>query len=81
VETSAEPHGFRRRSRHRHRAPVVDRFTTAADVEGLDAIDASPLLDIKPYMSGFAPRAPLREPRWAKELMADYWGEGRRATR
>lgn len=42
-------------------------------VEGLDAIEGSPVLDIKPYMSGFAPRGPLREPSWAKELMADYW--------
>ena len=42
-------------------------------VQGLDAIDGSPVLDIKPYMSGFAPRGPLREPPWAKELMAAYW--------
>jgi tRNA-Thr(GGU) m(6)t(6)A37 methyltransferase TsaA len=42
-------------------------------VQGLDAIDGSPVLDIKPYMSGFAPRGPLREPRWARELMAAYW--------
>ena len=42
-------------------------------VEGLDAIEGSPVLDIKPYMSGFAPRGPLREPSWAKELMAQYW--------
>jgi tRNA-Thr(GGU) m(6)t(6)A37 methyltransferase TsaA len=45
-------------------------------VEGLDAIEGSPVLDIKPYMSGFAPRGPLREPRWARELMADYWAKG-----
>jgi len=42
-------------------------------VAGLDAIDGSPVLDIKPCMSGFAPRGVLREPRWAKELMAHYW--------
>jgi len=42
-------------------------------VKGLDAIEGSPVLDIKPYMSGFAPRGPLREPPWAKELMAGYW--------
>ncbi|HBZ71104.1 MAG TPA: tRNA (N6-threonylcarbamoyladenosine(37)-N6)-methyltransferase TrmO [Deltaproteobacteria bacterium] len=42
-------------------------------VHGLDAIEGSPVLDIKPYMSGFAPRGPLREPSWAKELMAHYW--------
>jgi len=42
-------------------------------VKGLDAIEGSPVLDIKPYMSGFAPRGPLREPPWAKEVMAAYW--------
>ncbi|HYB12769.1 MAG TPA: SAM-dependent methyltransferase [Myxococcota bacterium] len=42
-------------------------------VEGLDAIEGSPVLDIKPYMTGFAPRGALREPAWAKELMAEYW--------
>lgn len=40
---------------------------------GLDAIDGSPVLDIKPVMSGFAPRGDFREPEWAKALMANYW--------
>jgi len=42
-------------------------------VSGLDAIDGTPVLDIKPYMSGFAPRGVVREPAWALELMRDYW--------
>ncbi len=42
-------------------------------VRGLDAIDGTPVLDIKPYMAGFAPRGPVREPSWATELMANYW--------
>lgn len=42
-------------------------------VEGLDAIDGTPVLDIKPYLSGFAPRGAIREPDWAKEIMKDYW--------
>ena len=42
-------------------------------VRGLDAIDGSPVLDIKPYISGFAPRGTIREPDWVKELMARYW--------
>ena len=40
---------------------------------GLDAIDGTPVLDIKPVMSGFAPRGDVREPDWAKEIMAGYW--------
>jgi tRNA (Thr-GGU) A37 N-methylase len=42
-------------------------------VEGLDAIDGTPVLDIKPVMSGFLPREDVREPAWAAEIMADYW--------
>ncbi len=43
------------------------------DVEGLDAIDGTPVLDIKPVLSGFAPRGEFREPDWAREIMAGYW--------
>jgi len=46
---------------------------TALIVEGLDAIDGTPVLDIKPVMHGFAPRGEVREPAWAGELMAGYW--------
>jgi tRNA-Thr(GGU) m(6)t(6)A37 methyltransferase TsaA len=42
-------------------------------VQGLDAIDGTPVLDIKPVMHGFLPRGEIREPDWAKELMAGYW--------
>jgi tRNA-Thr(GGU) m(6)t(6)A37 methyltransferase TsaA len=43
------------------------------EVEGFDAIDGTPVLDIKPYLSGFAPRGEIREPQWSKEIMAEYW--------
>lgn len=42
-------------------------------VRGLDAVDGTPVLDLKPYMAAFAPRGPVREPTWATELMANYW--------
>jgi tRNA (Thr-GGU) A37 N-methylase len=42
-------------------------------VRGLDAIDGTPVLDLKPYMAEFAPRSAVREPAWAHELMRDYW--------
>lgn len=45
----------------------------AVRVAGLDAIDGTPVLDIKPHMTGFAPRGPVTEPAWATELMAGYW--------
>jgi tRNA-Thr(GGU) m(6)t(6)A37 methyltransferase TsaA len=43
------------------------------EVQGLDAIDGTPILDIKPVMSGFAPRGEHREPDWAREIMEKYW--------
>jgi tRNA (adenine37-N6)-methyltransferase len=42
-------------------------------VRGLDAIDGSPVLDLKPYMTEFAPRGPVRQPHWSQELMRGYW--------
>ncbi len=42
-------------------------------VQGLDAIDSTPVLDVKPVMHGFMPRGEIREPAWCAELMKDYW--------
>jgi len=42
-------------------------------VAELDALDNTPVLDIKPVMQEFLPRGPLRQPEWSHELMADYW--------
>jgi tRNA-Thr(GGU) m(6)t(6)A37 methyltransferase TsaA len=42
-------------------------------VRGLDAIDATPVLDVKPYLSEFAPHGGVRQPAWSHELMAGYW--------
>jgi len=46
---------------------------TAVEVAGLDAVDGTPVLDVKPYLTGFAPRGAVRQPLWAEELMAGYW--------
>ncbi len=42
-------------------------------LKGLDAIEGTPVLDIKPVMSGFERRGDLIEPQWAKEIMSTYW--------
>ncbi len=42
-------------------------------VQGLDAIDGSPVLDVKPYFREFGPRGEVRQPPWATELMARYY--------
>jgi len=49
----------------------VDGLTL--EVEGLDAIDGTPVVDIKPVLSGFLPRGDIREPSWAGEIMETYW--------
>ena len=43
------------------------------NVAELDAIDGTPVLDIKPVMTEFLPREVVRQPGWSHELMRDYW--------
>ena len=50
-----------------NRSPDIGR------VSELDAVDETPVLDVKPYRKGFAPRGGVREPAWANELMAGYF--------
>jgi len=42
-------------------------------VSELDAIDGTPVLDIKPVMQEFLPREPVRQPEWVHQLMRHYW--------
>ena len=44
-------------------------------VRGLDAIDGSPVLDVKPYMREFEPPTATRarNPSWSTELMRGYY--------
>jgi tRNA (adenine37-N6)-methyltransferase len=41
-------------------------------VRGLDAVDGTPVLDIKPHMAEFAPTH-THQPAWATELMRGYY--------
>ena len=47
----------------------------AIEVDGLDAVDGTPILDIKPYMQEFGPRGAVRQPQWSRDLMSTYWGK------
>jgi tRNA (adenine37-N6)-methyltransferase len=50
--------------------------SAAIVVESLDAVDGTPVLDIKPYMREFAPRdGDVEQPEWASDLMRGYWGK------
>jgi tRNA-Thr(GGU) m(6)t(6)A37 methyltransferase TsaA len=54
-------------------ARLVRREARALVVAELDAIDGTPVVDIKPVMREFLPRGALRQPEWSSELMRDYW--------
>lgn len=54
-------------------ASLVAVDGTTVTVRGLDAIDGTPVLDLKPVLRGFLPRGEVREPAWATEIMAEYW--------
>ena len=41
-------------------------------VRGLDAVDGTPVLDIKPVIRQFLPGR-IRQPEWVGRLMADYF--------
>lgn len=42
-------------------------------VAELDAIDGTPVLDVKPVMVEFLPREDIRQPPWSRDLMSQYW--------
>jgi tRNA-Thr(GGU) m(6)t(6)A37 methyltransferase TsaA len=45
-------------------------------VEGLDGIDGTPVIDIKPWVAEFGPRGEVRQSAWMTELMREYWKRG-----
>jgi len=42
-------------------------------VHGLDAVEGTPVLDVKPWVEEFGPRGEVRQPAWISELMRSYW--------
>lgn len=42
-------------------------------VKYLDAIDGTPVLDIKPVFKEFQPKNEIKQPRWVVDLMKNYW--------
>lgn len=55
------------------RCRVVRVDGLAIEVEGLDAIDGTPVLDIKPWVQEFGPQGRTRQPDWITDLMREYW--------
>jgi len=54
----------------------------ALRVEGLDAIDGTPVVDLKPDVAEFGARGEHRQPGWMDQLVAGYFdGHGDRGSR
>jgi len=56
---------------------LVVRRDNVLEVTGLDAIDGSPVIDIKPYVSEFYPREGVRIPAWMEQIQSDISRQGR----
>ncbi|BFU42454.1 SAM-dependent methyltransferase [Krasilnikovia sp. MM14-A1004] len=42
-------------------------------VEDLDAVDGTPVLDIKPWFTEFGPRGAVYQPAWTTEMLPNYF--------
>jgi tRNA-Thr(GGU) m(6)t(6)A37 methyltransferase TsaA len=52
---------------------LIEHKDSSITVKWLDAINGSPVLDIKPVMKEFSPQGVVRQPSWVKDLMRNYW--------
>lgn len=50
---------------------LIRREKNMLTVSGLDAIDGSPVIDIKPYVSEFYPREGVRVPAWMEQIQEE----------
>jgi tRNA-Thr(GGU) m(6)t(6)A37 methyltransferase TsaA len=70
---------FAQRAKHRPNpigvtaVAVVGRKGATLTVRGLDAIDGTPILDIKPYFPAFDRVDAATVPEWAERLMRGYF--------
>jgi tRNA (Thr-GGU) A37 N-methylase len=55
------------------RCEIVSVEARSIAVRGLDAIDRTPVLDVKPWFDVFGPRGPVREPSWVSSIVASYY--------
>lgn len=54
-------------------AELIKREGNKIWVKYLDAIDGTPIVDIKPVMKEFLPQKEIIQPQWSNELMKQYW--------
>lgn len=79
LETMPEVGSFAQRARHRPNSigvtsvEIVGVEKGIVKVKGLDAIDGSPVLDLKPYVPAFDRIENARTPEWINQLMKGYF--------
>jgi tRNA (adenine37-N6)-methyltransferase len=49
-------------------------------VEDLDAVDGTPVLDIKPWFAEFGARGDAHQPQWTTQMLGDYFAPPPDAT-
>lgn len=70
---------FAQRAKHRPNpvgitaVELIERRGSVLVVKGLDAIDGTPVLDIKPYVPAFDSRPEAVVPQWIVRLMRNYF--------
>jgi len=55
------------------RCRLMRREKNMLTVLGLDAVDGTPILDIKPWYASFGPQGSIVEPAWVEEIMKNYY--------
>jgi tRNA (adenine37-N6)-methyltransferase len=54
-------------------AELLEHNGRIIKVKYLDAIDGTPVLDIKPLFKEYQPNGFIRQPAWVADLMKNYW--------
>ncbi|ADU29492.1 SAM-dependent methyltransferase [Evansella cellulosilytica] len=55
---------------------LIRRDGRELTVSGLDCINETPILDIKPVMQEFTPVDEIAQPKWTHNIMKNYWSIG-----
>ncbi|MEO6883266.1 MAG: TrmO family methyltransferase [Bacteroidia bacterium] len=52
---------------------LIEHSGRKIKVRYLDAIDGTPIIDIKPVCKEFEPKGEIKQPIWVSDLMKNYW--------
>lgn len=52
---------------------LLERNGRTIKIKNLDAIDGTPILDIKPVFKEFQAKGIINQPSWVADLMKNYW--------